>query len=225
MAERLGAGLQNQSGGFDFRWGLDHQDNDERQEMKAVMRYGALAGAGLGLALLSACGSATTITSGKEEIVSAPLTPAQLASGGPVTWNLAFTGPVSTTSRFTTAGVPEKGQRRTFVTKAGNLVVTITRVPVNEGNGSTPVVLDKAACRYGGIADVDFRIDGALSTGKWKGASGTAEVAVLHGFTLPKVKASGTRMTCDLSPKAQPTAPSGSFNGTITLKTYVPNAA
>lgn len=158
-----------------------------------------------------------TVVKGTEVFTSAPLTYAQMMSSKPAVFHLTYAGPVATTGTFSTGGAgPKTGQHHTFVTRAGNLVAVVTAVPENRGNGSAPVALDKAACRYGGITKVSFSVLGAKSTGKFRGASGTGQVTALFAFTMPRLKSG----RCDLSGKAQPLKtpkPSGTFDGSVRL--------
>jgi hypothetical protein len=112
----------------------------------------------------------------------------------PVTW----TGPVVTTGTFTTGGSgPAKGQHHTFKTAAGNLAVVVSATPTN-----VQKVLSASSCQLEYVTTVPYRVDGAASTGKFAGATGTGVVAVSFRAYLPKL-ASGK---CNESNSAQPLA-------------------
>ena len=110
----------------------------------------------------------------------------------PVTW----TGPVVTTGTFSTGGnAPAKGQHHTFKTAAGNLTVAVSATPAN-----TQKVLSASSCQFEYVTTVPYRVDGAASTGKFAGSTGSGVVAVTFRAYLPKL-ASGK---CNESNNAQP---------------------
>jgi hypothetical protein len=185
--------------------------------MRKIMRLVPVLAAA---ALAAACGSTGTSTStGTETFTSAPLSYAQLMTSKSTTFRLTWSGPVSATGTFSTgSGQPAPGQPHVFLTSKGIMVALITAVPENKGNGSTPVTLDRAACRYGGVTRVDFIVTGG--TGSWAGATGPGSVTADFAFTMPRFTTGAHKGQCNLSNSAQPLrspAPAASFNGSVRL--------
>jgi hypothetical protein len=111
----------------------------------------------------------------------------------PLTW----TGPVTTTSTFSTGGGngPTKGQHHTFKTAAGNFTVVVSATPTN-----TQKLLSASSCQFEYVTTVPYTVDGAASTGKFAGSTGSGVVTVTFQAYLPKL-ASGK---CNESNNAQP---------------------
>jgi hypothetical protein len=159
-------------------------------------------------------GTATpTTVSGIETFTGQVTGAAALASNAsiPLTW----TGPVSTTSTFSTGGsAPKKGQNYTFQTAAGNFTVLVSGTVTN-----TQKLLSATTCQFRFAVTVPYTVNGAASTGKFAGATGSGAVTVTIEAFLPKL-ASGK---CDLSGTAQP-ATRGAIaaargSGPLTIKT------
>jgi hypothetical protein len=175
------------------------------------------------VALVSGCSSKPAAAT--ETFTSKPMTYSQImSSGNSTTFDLTYHGPVVATGSFSTGGEqPARGQQHVFRSSDGNLTVTVTSVPESLGDGKTPVALSVAACRYGAITRVDYKLDptAKTTTGIWKtdDATGTGSVEAYFAFTLPKIRSDG-KTTCNLSSSAQPLrspAPAASFDGTIRI--------
>jgi len=173
--------------------------------MKKLMSLGAAA---LLAAAVAGCSSSTTTT--RNSAASAKATPtatsgietfagqvtgaAALANN--VTIPLKWTGPVITTSTFSTGGsAPKKGQHHTFQTAAGNFTVAVSGTVTN-----TQKLLSASSCQFEFATAVPYTVDGAASTGKFAGSTGSGVVTVTFQAYLPKL-ASGK---CNESNNAQP---------------------
>ena len=104
-------------------------------------------------------------------------------------YHLTFTGPVNTTGTFTPPSSNAMHQAATFRTGAGNLAVNATVY----GQGAQPKPLGN--CRYSIPITAMYVVDGAKSTGKFKGASGHGTANVDTRFRVRKL-ANGA---CDLN--------------------------
>jgi hypothetical protein len=114
---------------------------------------------------------------------------------------LKFTGPVVAASSITLNGpAPKKGQTHTFVTSKGNLVASITANPVSKS-----VILNKKTCLGYMSTTVVFSVDGAKSTGSFKGASGSGTVIV----TFQARSELGGK--CSMASAAQPVTLNGAY--------------
>lgn len=168
----------------------------------------------LGLAaagLVSGCTSAKPAANAPktETFASQPLTMAEVMANNTV-FKLDYTGLVVTTGTFSTGGPsPVKGQKHTFVTKAGDLYAVVTSVPEKgpSGNGLPPLI-DKATCTYGGTTKVNFKV--TSGTGKFKGYHGTGHVAAPFTVSFPKKKGA-----CNT--KVNPDKATGAFDGAMRL--------
>lgn len=70
---------------------------------------------------------------------------------------------------------PAKGQTHTFVTSKGNIVALVTA-----SQTSTATWMDKSTCLARMVTGVAYTVDGAKSTGSFKGATGSGPLTV-HG--------------------------------------------
>lgn len=172
--------------------------------MKIVIPLGAAALMTAGAAACSsatstvsnsaATGSASAATSGTETITGQVTGAAALANNTsiPLTWR----GPVNTTGTFSTgSNAPAKGQHHTFGTGAGNFTVVVSAAPSN-----VQKLLSATSCQVEFVTTVPYTADGAASTGKFAGATGSGAVVVSFRASLPKL-ANGK---CNLSNNAQP---------------------
>lgn len=135
-----------------------------------------------------------TATSGIETFTGQVTGAAALANN--LTIPLKWTGPVITTSTFSTGGsAPKKGQHHTFQTAAGNFTVAVSGTVTN-----TQKLLSASSCQFEFATAVPYTVDGAASTGKFAGSTGSGTVTVTFQAYLPKL-ASGK---CNESNNAQP---------------------
>jgi len=135
-----------------------------------------------------------TATSGIETFTGQVTGAAALANN--LTIPLKWTGPVITTSTFSTGGsAPKKGQHHTFQTAAGNFTVAVSGTVTN-----TQKLLSASSCQFEFATAVPYTVDGAASTGKFAGSTGSGVVTVTFQAYLPKL-ASGK---CNESNNAQP---------------------
>jgi hypothetical protein len=117
-------------------------------------------------------------------VVVLPLTtaPGPVTSvSGTETITLTFRGPVNATARWTIPNANGTHQVITFRTTAGDLTINGT---VTGPNG--PPQYAGAPCRYAVTVRVVYTVDGAKSTGKFAGASGSGRVAVTSSVEVPK---------------------------------------
>jgi hypothetical protein len=131
----------------------------------------------------------------------------------PPAFVLRYAGPVDTAGSFTPGGSgPEPGQMHAFPTRNGTLELTVTSVPEN---GRLTYIGAKSACDIADTTIVNARIDGAKSTGRFAGATGTAQVDVGFSGKMPKLKDG----TCNMSQNANPSVATARawVTGTITL--------
>jgi hypothetical protein len=111
----------------------------------------------------------------------------------PMRWR----GLVETNGIFSPHGnSPEKGQRVTFTTLAGNLVTDVTTRP------DSHQTFDRRTCYFTYKTDVDFRADGRESTGKFSGASGQGTVSVYLAGYAPMVTHGPKKGECNTDPSA-----------------------
>jgi hypothetical protein len=94
---------------------------------------------------------------------------------------LTFRGPVNATASWTFPTANGTRQVTTFRTTAGNLTLNVTLL---NPNGGAQYI--GAPCRYGSTARLVYTVDGAKSTGKFAGASGSGRVAVTLSAEWPK---------------------------------------
>jgi hypothetical protein len=160
-----------------------------------------------GVALLAACSSSPSTTSGTETAHGSISGASALSNSAK--FHLTWTGPVNTTGQFSTGGAPPKeGQSHTFKTAAGNLNVKVSAKPVNKQSSNS------ATCKIAFATTVPYTVTGG--TGKFEGATGSGKVVVSFNGTLPK-KNDGK---CNMSQQAQPVsgAATATLSGPLTVK-------
>ena len=186
-----------------------------------MRKLAALAGAIVLVGVLGACSSSSSSTSSSStatasaapksgtEIAYGKLTGSAAMANNPV-FHLTFTGPVSTTATIPLGGAPKKGASHTFTTAAGNLVVTLDSAGTNTGG-----LKSTKTCLFVYTTTVPLTVDGAKSTGKFAGATGSGKAVVLFSGDLPKL----SNGKCNESSNAEPSAKTavGTFTATITL--------
>jgi hypothetical protein len=160
----------------------------------------------------SASTSGTSGTSGTERF-SGTLKGAP-ALAAVTTYNLTFSGPVSTTGTISLgSGGDKKGDQHTVKTKAGNLVIVLDRDVGNGGATGNPTT-----CVFTDRVTVPATIVGSKSTGSWAGATGNFGIVALFRATGPKL----SNGKCDTSSNAKPITSTAfsSFAGTgpVTVK-------
>lgn len=132
----------------------------------------------------------------------------------PPAFTLRYAGPVDTTGTFDPDGgpAPRPGQMHAFPTKDGTLELTVTSVPENS---KMSYIGKKSACDVADTTIVNAKIDSAKSTGRFAGATGTAQVAVGFSGKMPELKSGA----CDLSENAEPATSTARawVTGTISL--------
>ena len=177
--------------------------------MKTVISLCAAALLAAGIAACSSSSSTTTTnnsaatakasptsTSGVERATGKVTGASALANN--VTIPLTWTGPVNTTGSFGTGSpAPAKGQHHTFTTAAGNFNVIVSTAPK-----TVQKVLSTSTCLFEFATTVPYKADGAASTGKFAGSTGSGVVTVSFTANLPKL-ANGK---CNTSNSAQPLA-------------------
>ena len=177
--------------------------------MKTVI---SLCAAALLAAGIAACSSSSSTTTTNNSAATAKASPTSMsgiekftgkltgasAIANNATIPLTYTGPVNTTGSFDTGSPPPaKGQNHTFATGAGNFTVTVTGAPKQ-----VQKMLSARSCLFEAVTTVPYKADGATSTGKFAGATGSGVVTVSFTAVLPKL-ADGK---CDTSNSAQPLA-------------------
>ena len=95
--------------------------------------------------------------------------------------SLTYRGPVNATARWTLPTANGTRQVITFRTTAGNLTINAT---LTGPNGGAQYI--GAPCRYRYTTQVVYTVDGAKSTGKFAGASGSGHAAVTSSVEVPK---------------------------------------
>lgn len=139
--------------------------------------------------------ASTAPTAGTEKIYGKVTGTAAMANN--LVFHLTFTGPVGTTATNALGGPPKKGQSHTFRTAAGNLVVTLGGAGTTTGGLKSP-----QTCLFGYSRTVPFTVNGAKSTGRFAGATGSGTAVLAFSGNLPKLG----NGTCDQSQNAQPSA-------------------
>ena len=129
----------------------------------------------------AAAGSAkpSASASGTETIYGKLTGPAVTTSS---TFHLVFTGPVATTSSTVLSSVATKGESFTFKTSAGDLAIIFDATGVPTGT-----LLSTQTCRAVITETLPFTVDGAKSTGKFAGATGTGKATIRASGDLPKL--------------------------------------
>jgi len=188
-----------------------------------MKKLAALTGAVVLAGALGACSSSssTSPSSSTATASAAPKSGTETASGtgsaakvSSLAFHLTFTGPVDTTGTTPLAAKPAKGVSYTATTAAGNLVVTAD----SAGTTTTSAVKSTKTCRVTYKSTVPYTVDGAKSTGKFAGATGSGKTVIVVSADLPKL----SNGECDVSQNAEPSAKTavGAFTarGKLTLK-------
>ena len=184
--------------------------------MKNLAALTAVLAIAAGLAACTSPGSSTAPaaamrTSGTETI-SGKLTDSAAASDHPV-FHLALTGPVDTTATIHLGPeVPQQGDLYTFHTAVGDLAVTVASAGTNTGD-----LKSAKTCLYALTTSVPFTVDGANSTGKFAGATGTGAAVFIFSGDDPKLSDG----TCNTSRYAQASAKTSVATLTATIKLTV----
>jgi len=184
--------------------------------MKNLAALAAVLALAAGLAACTSPGSSTapaaaTPTSGTETI-SGTLTGSAAASDHPV-FHLTLTGPVGTTATIQLGPeVPQQGDLYTFHTAAGDLAVTLASAGTNTGD-----LKSAKTCLYALTTAVPFTVDGANSTGKFAGATGTGTAVFMFSGDDPKLSDG----TCNTSRTAPPSATTAVATFAATIKLTV----
>jgi hypothetical protein len=173
------------------------------------------------VAAIAGCSSSSPTTSAAPspstrsgtETIRGTVTGAAVVQQQNPTFHLTFAGPVNTTSTWTPPSGNAKSTDVTFKTGSGNMVVHATLLT---NPNSPPTIVNAAACRFSVATRVKYDVLGAQSTGMFKGATGSGNVAV--AFTADAQKKNGK---CDEN--AQPIASSAAATfqggGPLTIKT------
>lgn len=152
--------------------------------MKNLAALTAVLALAAGLAACTSPGSstatATTTPVSGTETLAGKLTGSASMSDIPV-FHLRLTGLVGTTATISLSTLPEKGTSYMLKTPVGNLVVIL------DSAGTTTGGLKSAkTCLYATTTTVPFTVDGASSTGKFAGATGTGTAVFMFSGDDPK---------------------------------------
>jgi hypothetical protein len=151
---------------------------------------------------LAACSSSSTPSSSSAsgghktgtEVAYGKVTGAAAMATSP-TFHLKLTGPVTTTATTSLGGAPKQGASHTIKTGQGNLTLKLS------GSGKTSgAIQDPTTCKFAYTTKVPVAVDGAMSTGKFAGATGAGHAAVVFSGNLPKL----SNGKCDMSRNAAP---------------------
>lgn len=153
--------------------------------------------AALTLGTVAACSSSASTTTGTETMTGTVTGAAAVTGNNGPTVPLTLRGPVATTSAFTPPGSGTHSVV-TFRTPDGNLVVSADAPDANQNP-----VPNAATCLMKQTIHATYTVDGAKSTGKFAGATGSGKVVFYFSATAPKLAADGK---CDTSENAQPLA-------------------
>jgi hypothetical protein len=165
-------------------------------------------------AVLAACTSsgsrtATATVSGTETL-SGKLTGPAAASTDLLVFHLRLTGPVGTTATIQlNTAVPEKYESYTIHTAVGDLAVTLASAGTATGG-----LKSATTCLYVLTTAVPFTVDGASSTGKFAGATGTGTAVVVSSGDDPRLSDG----TCNTSRDAPPSATTAVATFAATIK-------
>lgn len=102
-------------------------------------------------------------------------------------FHLRHTGPVGTTATVQLGASPEKGTSYMLKTPAGHLAVTLASAGTSTGG-----LKSAKTCLYAPTTTVPFTVDGANSTGKFAGTTGTGTAVFAFCGDDPKFS-DGTR--------------------------------
>lgn len=168
--------------------------------------------------LTAACSSSSSSsTAAKASTSAAPKSGTEVAAGKDTgqaalannpAFHLTLTGPVATTGSVQLgANNPAKGQVKMITTAVGTLAVTLDSAGTNTMN----INAKTCAATFG--TTVPFTVNGAKSTGKFAGATGTGHAVAAFSGTLPKLG----NGKCNESQNAQPTPGSAKATFTVTI--------
>jgi hypothetical protein len=165
---------------------------------------------------LGACSSTTSPSSSSThktgtEVVYGKVTGAAALASSPV-FHLKLTGPVATTATASLGGTPKKGAAHTFKTGQGNLTLRLTSPGKTSG-----ALQDPSTCKFAYTTRVPLTVDGAQSTGKFAGATGSGQAAVVFSGNLPKL----SNGKCNVSSNAAPTTKTAAGVFAVTMKLTV----
>jgi hypothetical protein len=153
---------------------------------------------------VAACSTSATNSSSQSsaapksgtETIYGKITGGEAAANNPA-FPLTFTGPVNTTGKVQLGNQPSKGSSQTFPSQAGDLVLTVTSAGTNTGG-----LTSTKTCQAAFTTTVPFTVDGAKSTGKFAGSSGSGKAVVVFSGEMPKLSSG----QCNQSQNAQPIA-------------------
>ena len=189
--------------------------------------FAAIAAVPLAL-LAAACSSSSSSTASGSATHSATPTATSMAGtetmkgtitgkavlANSATYHLVLGGPVATTGTWTSPNGTATKVTTTFKTPVGNFVVNANAPDAN----NPPTSVNKSTCYFKSTIHVTYVVNGALSTGKFAGATGSGTATVLFAAYAPK-KSNGT---CNESNSAQPLANGAistfSSSGPLTVK-------
>lgn len=131
---------------------------------------------------------------------------------------LTFSGVVPTTGTFRPPNSDATHVTITFPTKAGNLAVAANA----PGANAPPTIVNAATCAFRSAVHATYTVDGAKSTGKFAGATGSGKATFTFQANLPRYTSGSHKGRCNTSNNAQPLA-AGAFAafaaaGPMTLK-------
>lgn len=127
--------------------------------------------------------------------------------------NMEPAGPVGTTGTIRLdTGVPVQYELYTFHTAVGDLAVTLASAGTSTGG-----LKSAETCLYVLTTAVPFTVDGANSTGKFAGATGTGTAVVVSSGDDPKLSDG----TCNTSRDAPPSATTAVATFAATIKLTV----
>jgi hypothetical protein len=164
-----------------------------------------------GSSTATATAKATTTPVSGTETLSGKLTGSASMSDIPV-FHLRLTGPVGTTATISLSYLPEKGTSYTLKAPVGNLVVIL-----DSAGTSTGGLKSARTCLYATTTAVPFTVDGASSTGKFAGATGTGTAVFMRSGEDPKFSDG----TCDVSADVPASAKTAVATFAATIKLTV----
>ena len=171
----------------------------------------------LALAACTSSGSSTAPATAKAtiapvsgtETLSGKLTGSASMSDIPV-FHLRLTGPVGTTATISLSYLPEKGTSYTLKAPVGDLAVIL-----DSAGTSTSGLKSAKTCLYATTTTVPFTVDGASSTGKFAGATGTGTAVFMRSGEDPKFSDGTCNVSADVLASAKTAV--ATFAATIKL--------
>ena len=153
-------------------------------------------------------------TTGTESMAGQVTGAAVVASQNGPTVPLTMTGPVATTSSFTPPGGNSTHATITFKTPSdGNLVVAAVAPDANK----TPVPSAKT-CAFSQTVHATYVVNGAKSTGKFAGATGSGTATFYFAATGPKLPDGKCNQADNAQPLAKGAITTFTASGPLTLK-------